>query len=219
MARQKGDASMSRQAMLRRVRTALGRTEGQPIADLPSARLQDPAPGVDLIALFRERFEILGGVMHLVSTPQVASATVERLLAGRAAIASNAPLLSECGVTAIAGVVSGVSDREVLRQHCATLPVGITSAEYGLAATGTLVMLAGPDNPRMISLLPPMHIAVLPAERLLAGIDHLFAVVPDPAVITSSMVLITGPSRTGDIEQISIRGVHGPGEIHVVLIG
>ncbi len=209
---------MSRQAMLRRVRTALGRAAGQPVADLTSPRLQTPTQGDDFVAAFRERFEILGGVMHLVPSPQEAGAAVARVLAGRAAVASNAALLKECGVTAIPSVVSGITDREALRQHCAALPVGITSAEYGLAATGSLVMLAGPENPRMISLLPPMHIAVLPAARVLAGIDHLFAVLPDPAAAASSMVLITGPSRTGDIEQISIRGVHGPGEIHIVLI-
>jgi L-lactate utilization protein LutC len=60
---------------------------------------------------------------------------------------------------------------------------------------------------------------VLPCSRILAGLDELFSVVPDPAALTSSMVLITGPSRTADIEQILVRGVHGPGQITVVLVG
>ena len=64
-----------------------------------------------------------------------------------------------------------------------------------------------------------MHIAVVPKERLLSGLDELFTMLPDPAAQTSSMVLITGPSRTADIEQILVRGVHGPGEIHVVVVG
>lgn len=209
---------MSREAMLRRVRTALGRGAGQPVPEPPAVRLQPPA-AFDRIEHFRERFEAVGGVMHLAASPQEAGAVVARLLNGRAAIASNAPVLAACGIPAISGVVSGVTDREVLRQHCATLPAGITSPEYALAATASLVMLSGAENPRMISLLPPLHIAVVPAERVLAGIDHLFAIVPDPAACASSMVLITGPSRTGDIEQIPIRGVHGPGEIHVVVIG
>jgi L-lactate dehydrogenase complex protein LldG len=67
-------------------------------------------------------------------------------------------------------------------------------------------------------LLPPVHIAVVPCARLLASLDELLATVAMPADLTRSMVLITGPSRTADIEQILVRGVHGPGEIHVVLV-
>src|SRR4029078_895010 len=94
----------------------------------------------------------------------------------------------------------------------------ITSADYALADTGTLVMLASPQEARLISLLPPSHIAVVPRERILTGLDELFTVLPDPATTTSSMVLITGPSRTADIEQILVRGVHGPGRITVVVV-
>ena len=54
--------------------------------------------------------------------------------------------------------------------------------------------------------------------RLLSGLDELLSKIPLPAEQTSSMVLITGPSRTADIEQILVRGVHGPGEIHVVIL-
>ena len=70
----------------------------------------------------------------------------------------------------------------------------------------------------MISLLPPAHLAVVPRDRVLSGLDELFSILPDPAASTSSMVLITGPSRTADIEQILVRGVHGPGEIHAVIV-
>jgi L-lactate dehydrogenase complex protein LldG len=64
-----------------------------------------------------------------------------------------------------------------------------------------------------------VHIAVIPRDRILTGIDELFTVLPSPSEQTSSMVLITGPSRTADIEQILVRGVHGPGEIHAVVVG
>ena len=70
----------------------------------------------------------------------------------------------------------------------------------------------------MISLLPPMHIAIVERARLLTSLDELLSILPRPAEQTSSMVLITGPSRTADIEQILVRGVHGPGEIHVVVV-
>jgi L-lactate dehydrogenase complex protein LldG len=105
-----------------------------------------------------------------------------------------------------------------LRELCVRADVGITSADYALADTGTLVMIASPAEARMVSLVPPAHIALVPAERVLTGLDELFALHPLPARETSSMVLITGPSRTADIEQILVRGVHGPGEIHVVVV-
>ena len=62
------------------------------------------------------------------------------------------------------------------------------------------------------------HIAVVPRDRILTGLDELFSILPNPAEQSSSMVLITGPSRTADIEQILVRGVHGPGRI-TVLVG
>ena len=79
-------------------------------------------------------------------------------------------------------------------------------------------MLASPQEARMISLLPPAHIAVVPRARILTGLDELFTILPRPAETTSSMVLITGPSRTADIEQILVRGVHGPGEVYAVIV-
>jgi L-lactate dehydrogenase complex protein LldG len=63
-----------------------------------------------------------------------------------------------------------------------------------------------------------VHIAIVEHTRLLTGLDELLTILPYPAQQTSSMVLITGPSRTADIEQILVRGVHGPGEIHVVVV-
>ncbi len=96
--------------------------------------------------------------------------------------------------------------------------MGVTSADYCLADTGTLVMLSSREEARLISLLPPIHIAVVLRERILSGLDELFTVLSQPAEQSSSMVLITGPSRTADIEQILVRGVHGPGEIHVVIV-
>jgi L-lactate dehydrogenase complex protein LldG len=79
-------------------------------------------------------------------------------------------------------------------------------------------MLSSIAEARMISLLPPAHIAVVPSSRILTSLDELFTLLPSPAEVTSSMVLITGPSRTGDIEQILVRGVHGPGELTVVVV-
>jgi L-lactate dehydrogenase complex protein LldG len=211
---------MSREHILHRVRTALGRSEGQPAAAAPAVRLR--VPDVDRetrIASMLERVEALAGKTYRASNPEDACGFAASLLAGKTAIASNAPFLAECGVTALPGVRSGVTDREELRELCATCDLGITSADYALADTGTLVMLSSPQEARMISLLPPAHLAIVPADCILGSLDELFTILPNPAELTSSMVLITGPSRTADIEQILVRGVHGPGEITVVVAG
>jgi L-lactate dehydrogenase complex protein LldG len=169
-----------------------------------------------------ERFtcalETLAGTVHLADSPAEARERIRELLAGRTAVASNSPLLAACGVTDLEGVRAGITSREELRAVCAMAGVGITGADYALADTGSLVLMSSADEARMISLLPPAHIALVPLERMLTGLDELLSVVPDPAEVTSSMLLITGPSRTADIEQILVRGVHGPGEIHVVLL-
>jgi L-lactate utilization protein LutC len=144
---------------------------------------------------------------------------VTEAIAGKTAAASNAPYLAECGITGLPGVCSGIRDLGELREVCAQVNIGITSADYALGDTGTLVTIASPAEARLMSLLPPAHLAVLPKERILTGLDELFTVVPNPAEITSSMVLITGPSRTADIEQILVRGVHGPGQVTVVIVG
>ena len=80
-------------------------------------------------------------------------------------------------------------------------------------------MIASPQEARLISLLPPAHLALVPKERILTGLDELFEILPDPMAQTSSLVLITGPSRTADIEQILVRGFHGPGQIMAIVVG
>ncbi len=206
---------MSRDSILHRIRTAVGRSADQPPAEAPAARLRIPEVPLEArIASVVARVEALAGKAVRTSDP---CAWVAEAIRGKTAVASNAPFLAQCGITGLAGVRSGITDPEELRELCATADVGITGADYVLADTGTLVMLSSGREARMISLLPPAHLAVVERERILTGLDELLTVLPNPAVETSSMVLITGPSRTADIEQILVRGVHGPGQITVVI--
>ena len=96
--------------------------------------------------------------------------------------------------------------------------VGLTGAIAGIAESGTIAVVSGPGRPRLASLLVPVHIAVLRADRLYPSLSAFLAAHGDVAERGSNLVLITGPSRTADIEMTLTRGVHGPGEIHVVLI-
>lgn len=207
---------MSRDNILHRVRTALGRSPGEPPAAPPPVRLRIPDVALeDRITSLLARVEALAGKPYRTTDPR---AIVAELTANKTAIASNSPFLAQTGITSLPNVRTGITDRDELRALCATIDFGITSADYALADTGTLVMISSPAEARLISLLPPAHIAVVPRDRILTGLDELFTLVPNPAEASSSMVLITGPSRTADIEQILVRGVHGPGQIAVIVV-
>jgi L-lactate dehydrogenase complex protein LldG len=210
---------MQRDYILRDVQKALGRSQGQGITPVPPVRIVIPdVPVSQRIDTMLERVAALAGKTLRAKSMDEAREYVASVIEGKTAVTSNAPFLRECRITELPGVRSGVTDREELRRLCATSNYGITSADFALSDTGSLVMISSREEARLVSLLPPAHIAVVPASKLLTGLDELFSILPRPAEQTSSMVLITGPSRTADIEQILVRGVHGPGEIHVVVV-
>jgi L-lactate dehydrogenase complex protein LldG len=214
-----GEGMNAREEILGNIRAALGRSGGPPASPLAPAILRIPIADRSLYAAaFAEKLEKLAGKAILVREPADVVPALAEILKDKTVVASNAPFLETCGITRLPQVQSGFTDGAALRAACATADIGITSADYALAATGTFVMLASPQEARMVSLLPPVHIAVFPRSRILANLDELLGVLPLPAEQTSSMVLITGPSRTADIEQILIRGVHGPGEVYAVIV-
>ena len=213
----------SREQILGDIRKALNRAASQPpqyeAVPLAAPTLRIPLSDRKLSAdLFVQKFDNLGGKAFRVRTAAAVVPAISELLNQKSAIASNSPFLRKCGVTGLPQVHAGFTDRDELKQACASADFGITSADFALAATGSLVMLSSNNEARLISLLPPAHIAIFPRSLILANLDELLSILPRPADQTSSMVLITGPSRTADIEQILVRGVHGPGEIYAVIV-
>jgi L-lactate utilization protein LutC len=96
--------------------------------------------------------------------------------------------------------------------------IGISNVHCLIAETGTVVMSSRPNEPRSVSLLPPVHIALADRSQLLPDLYDLFDLFsPLSSDIPSCLTLITGPSKTGDIELKLVTGVHGPGEIHVIV--
>jgi L-lactate dehydrogenase complex protein LldG len=91
-----------------------------------------------------------------------------------------------------------------------------STAIYGLADTGSVVLAAGPHEPRARHLLPDVHVSLLSEERILPGLAELFTAVGSD--LPSALAIITGPSRSADIEQRLVVGVHGPREVHIVLV-
>ena len=99
--------------------------------------------------------------------------------------------------------------------------LGISGADYGLADTGTLVLRALSGQDRSASLLPPSHVAILEAERILPGSDDFLVKLQlemaENGRLDSCLSLITGPSKTADIELNLILGIHGPKDLHVII--
>jgi L-lactate dehydrogenase complex protein LldG len=218
-----GDGLSARERLFTNVRTALRGAASLPLdrVTVPLAAPTLPVPRSDrnrFTSLFVENLEALAGKAFVVPDVSAVVPALAPVLEGKRAVASKAAYLETCGITALHQVCARFADRDALREACAAADIGITSVTYALAETGTLVLLSSPEEARLISLLPPVHIAIFSRSRILANLSELLALLPNPAELSSSMVLITGPSRTADIEQILVRGVHGPGETYAVIV-
>lgn len=118
---------------------------------------------------------------------------------------------------------SNQQDKQTLRKQVEQAFVGITSADYLVAATATLIMRSHPGHARSTSLVPSIHIAVVEESRLLATLEELYALLKwDPEEkakgLTNCLSLVSGPSKTADIELIMVHGAHGPRELHLFIV-
>jgi L-lactate dehydrogenase complex protein LldG len=103
----------------------------------------------------------------------------------------------------------------------ATDQVSITGAFAGIAETGTLVMASGPEHPVTLNLLPDTHIAVLRESDIVGGYEEVWDRLRagyGKDRMPRTVNTITGPSRTGDIEQTIELGAHGPRRVHIVVV-
>src|SRR5690606_15736312 len=122
-------------------------------------------------------------------------------------------------VQALVGVA-----RQRLRQAFIDADMGITGANAAIAETGTIAIVTNEGNDRLVATLPPVHVAVLGVEKIVPTIDDVAAMLKllprsgTAQKITSYVSFITGPSRTADIELVTAMGVHGPKEVHIVLL-
>ena len=114
--------------------------------------------------------------------------------------------------------------RESLRQEIIEAGLGITGADYAVAETGSVVIMPRKGLSRLVSLVPPVHLALVRPQEVVETLDDLFSLrrleyYRNGGDMGSYLNFITGPSRTADIEQTLVVGVHGPKEVHLVLLG
>lgn len=114
--------------------------------------------------------------------------------------------------------------REQLREAFVTADMGISGANIAIAETGTLVIVANEGNDRLVTTLPPIHVAIVGIEKLVETTDDANEILKVLARSgtgqkqTAYVSFITGPSRTTDIEKTLALGVHGPGEVHIIFV-
>jgi L-lactate dehydrogenase complex protein LldG len=219
-----------RNAFLQRVRqaTAAGNRAGAAPA-LPSrGGVGYQGAGADLMQRFCAELTAAGGQAHVVADAVSATARVVELVQAKAAkrvLLGLGPVidllllpdrLRQRGLeVAIVDALAPGTERDTFFQA----DVGVSGVLHAVAETGTLVMASRPQDPRSLSLLPPVHIAVVDRCQLLADLFDLFADLElDKTNLPACLSLITGPSKTGDIELRLVTGVHGPGELLVVVL-
>ena len=132
--------------------------------------------------------------------------------------------LANQGISITPVIHDETSTREVLREEIRRADLGLTGTDYALAETGSLVILPRRGLSRLVSLYPPVHVAVVRPQEVLENLDDLFLLrrleyYQHSGEMGSYLNFITGPSRTADIEMTIVEGVHGPKQVHLILLG
>jgi L-lactate dehydrogenase complex protein LldG len=212
----------SRELVLARVRERLGRGDANAAT---SRRIVDaavaakapgprPPPDADLVAAFRRRSEALASSVDEVAGLAEVPRAIVAYLAGH-----KLPARAVC-VPDLAGLDWNGAGLAIEPRGAADADlVGITGCFRAIAETGTLMLCSGPATPASVSLLPETHVAVVAASSIVPGMEEGWAAArAEFGAVPRAVNFISGPSRTGDIEQTIVLGAHGPYRVHVVIV-
>jgi L-lactate dehydrogenase complex protein LldG len=218
---------MERSAFLARVATA---TETAALPDVPPTDVRLPRLSSRHVRFVTEA-EAVGCVVHEVDRADSARqllldiadqhgvSTFTAWDSQHLGVRGVAPFLSLAGLEPVTlppgddPVDWRASNTEVARAG-----LGITGALGGLAYSGSVLLQHGPGRPRTTSLLPEVHVALLDRSKLFSSLLSFSRRNRRVLEGSSNLVVVTGPSRTGDIEMVLTKGVHGPKHVHVVLL-
>lgn len=177
---------------------------------LPVIGAAAPDADVDRVTRFERRLSAVGGQVTRARDLAAAQQIIEQLLA-----AAGAQRVVRSEASELAGL-PGKSIMDLTRPELFACDAGLTTAQWGIAETGTLVLESAHERHRLASLVPPLHIALLRTSRICDTLGEALGRVQSTE--SSVVTFITGPSRTADIELTLVIGVHGPQALHVVLI-
>jgi L-lactate dehydrogenase complex protein LldG len=223
------DNRAAREAVLGGVRKALGRTGPSDAARAEAlayiaAHAQGPRPamGADLAARFIERATDMSSSVERIAAPADVPQAVARYLDALElppSIAAQKSLDGVCWPEFGALDWSGAGLRIEARPTHGHDRLGITGCFCAIAETGTLVFTTGAQTPTGTMLLPDTHVCVVRSQRIVSGMEEAFALVRrEHPVMPRAVNLVSGPSRTGDIEQTIVLGAHGPFRVHILVL-
>lgn len=187
-------------------------------------------PTGDLVGRFVRELEMVRGRVLQVDSPAQAAqeiAAVARSANARSAavgqgvitdLVAIAEALARAGIAVIRTGPVEESERSPVRDRIARCDLGVAEADYGVAASGTLAVASNSGRPGSLTLLPPLSVVVLRTERIVPDLAALLNRLEPQSLGANRLTLITGPSRTADIEKRIVLGVHGPRELCAVLI-
>jgi len=211
----------NRDAVLTRIRQQLGRSSASAadratVGARIAARARGPLPvfSTDLAARFREKAASLAstvdGPVLPTEVPMAIARYLEEQKLSRRAVCW--PGLDNMNWAAAHIEVEA-------RAAQADDLIGVTGVFCGIAETGTLMLLSGPQTPPTVSLLPETHIALLPVARIVAHMEDAWDLLrTEHGTMPRAVNFVSGPSRTADIEQTVTLGAHGPYRVHIVLV-
>ncbi len=213
--------TIAREEMLAKVRSALKRTTDTPVAAIPAAARIPPRVAGEVeteIASFFGEVEKLGGkTKRLGNQADLAVALRELIVTEsikKATLWQTADL-KEWGIeAALRSLGVEIVSPYVSNREAAECDLGVTGADFALSETGTLVLRSSIAQPRTVSLLPRVHLALIRSSCLRADLHQVF----EETKGDGYFVFVTGPSRTADIELTVTVGVHGPKTLYVMLL-
>lgn len=169
-----------------------------------------------LIENFRKNLESVGGNCSIVDGESEAAEVLLSII--KQSDAQKIAISDSTLVKKIVGFLK--TDAEFIENASAAVlfesDLGITGAQWAIAETGTLVLESDSERHRLTSLVPPIHVCILEAKKIRQTLGEILDILQKD--LSCTITFITGASRTSDIELTLAIGVHGPGELHVILI-
>ena len=183
-----------------------------------SARMnadQNPSSSVEICGQFKESLEAVDGHCMIVRGDNgIAQALTNVIQGGRIAISDNPEVerLLQLTDLEIEELEIAPNAHDIFR-----FDVGISTAQAAIAETGTLVLDATRERHRLVSLVPPVHIAIVKASQIFRTLGEVLTLIQKEKEVSPAVTFITGPSRTADIELTLAIGVHGPQKLYVII--